>query len=119
MRKRDIDRFRKMLTEMRDELVRRSQNASISEVHQSPDDSPDSIDVASSESSMAFQGHLRDREHGLLAKVEEALLKIDQGVYGECEDCGEQIALGRLRARPVAELCIDCKSEQEKLERRG
>ena len=48
----------------------------------------------------------------------EALQKIDTGIYGECESCGEAIGLKRIQARPVAELCIDCKSEQEQVERR-
>ena len=47
-----------------------------------------------------------------------ALAKIEEGEYGECLSCGEQIGVARLKARPVAELCIECKSEQEKLERR-
>ena len=66
---------------------------------------------------LSFQGRLRERERGLAAKIEQALQKIEQGVYGECESCGEEIGLKRLEARPVAELCIDCKAEQEKLER--
>jgi DnaK suppressor protein len=45
-------------------------------------------------------------------------VKIEEGEYGECKNCGEPIGVARLRARPVAELCIECKSEQEKLERR-
>ena len=48
---------------------------------------------------------------------ETAAAIVEQGVYGECEGCGEEIGLKRLEARPVAELCIDCKAEQEKLER--
>ena len=48
----------------------------------------------------------------------QALQKIENGIYGECEGCGETISVKRIRARPVAELCIDCKSEQEQLERR-
>ena len=66
---------------------------------------------------LAFMGRLRERERRLLAKISESLKKIDDGVYGECESCGEEIGLKRLEARPVAELCIECKSEQEKLER--
>ena len=54
---------------------------------------------------------------GLLAKIEGALAKIDEGIYGQCQNCGEEIGLKRLEARPVAELCIDCKGEQEKIER--
>ena len=61
---------------------------------------------------------LGDLAKGLLAKIEQALEKIEANEYGLCESCGEEIGLKRLEARPVAELCIDCKSEQEKLERR-
>ena len=62
---------------------------------------------------------LRERERGLLSKINQALDKIAQGIYGECESCGEQISLKRIKARPVAKLCIDCKSEQEQIERRN
>ena len=67
---------------------------------------------------LQFTGRLREREQGLLAKIEEALQKIERGDYGECLNCGEDIGMKRLKARPVAQLCIDCKSDQEKLERR-
>ena len=58
------------------------------------------------------------RESYLLRKIDLALKKIDDESFGECEMCGEQIAIARLRARPVAQLCIDCKTEQESMERR-
>jgi DnaK suppressor protein len=61
---------------------------------------------------------LREREQGLLSKIDAALDKIEEGVYGQCTNCGEDIGVKRLKARPVAELCIECKSEQEKIERR-
>ncbi len=88
------------------------------DIHVDPDDFPDEMDAASSEVNMQFTGRLREREHGLLSKIDAALEKIDTGEYGECRSCGEDIGVKRLRARPVAELCIDCKAEQEKLERR-
>ncbi len=88
------------------------------DIHVDPDDFPDEIDIASSEVNLQFAGRLREREHGLLAKIDAALAKIEEGTYGECTSCGELIGVARLRARPVAELCIECKSEQEKLERR-
>ena len=62
---------------------------------------------------------LRERERGLIGKIEQALQKIEEGIYGECESCGEAISMKRIAARPVAELCIDCKAEQEALERRN
>jgi DnaK suppressor protein len=61
---------------------------------------------------------VRARAPGLINKIDAALEKIAGGEYGTCESCGEEIDIKRLEARPVAELCIDCKSEQEKLERR-
>jgi DnaK suppressor protein len=117
VRKRDLDKFKKILSEQRAQLAGNAKKAVTGEIHLDPDDFPDEIDAASSEMSLAFQGRLRERERGLLAKIEEALQKIEQGVYGECENCGEEIGIKRLEARPVAELCIDCKSEQERMER--
>ncbi len=117
MRKRELDKFRKILTRQREDLVKHAKSAVGGEIHLDPDDFPDEIDAASSEVSLAFQGRLRERERGLLSKVEGALGKLEDGIYGECESCGEDIGLKRLEARPVAELCIECKGEQEKLER--
>ena len=88
------------------------------DVHLDPDDFSDEMDSASSEINLAFTGRLRERERRLLAKVEQAIEKIENKVYGQCESCGQEIGLKRLEARPVAELCIDCKAEQERLERR-
>jgi DnaK suppressor protein len=117
MRKRDLEKFRKILLGQRDELIGRAQSALSGDIHLDPDDFPDEIDTASSEVGLAFIGRLRERERGLLSKINTALEKIEDGEYGECENCGEEIGLKRLEARPVARLCIDCKSEQEKLER--
>ena len=58
------------------------------------------------------------RERGLLGKIEQTLEKLEEGVFGECEKCGEDIGVKRLLARPVATLCTDCKAEQERLEQR-
>ena len=118
MKKRDLQRFRKILSVKRSDLLANSKKALSGDIHLDPDDFPDEIDTASSEINLDFVGRLRERERGLLNKINQALDKIEQGVYGECESCGEEIGVKRLTARPVAELCIDCKSEQEKLERR-
>ena len=53
----------------------------------------------------------------MIQKIDAALEKIDDGSYGTCMMCGEDIGMNRLKARPVADLCIDCKSQQERLER--
>jgi DnaK suppressor protein len=118
VRKRDQQRFKKILTAQREELLRSARKALSGDIHVDPDDFPDEMDIASSEVNLQFAGRLREREQGLLAKIDAALKKIDDGDYGECISCGEQIGVARLKARPVAELCIECKSEQEKLERR-
>ena len=117
MRKRDQTRFRKMLLLQREQLLGNAKKALSGDIHLDPDDFPDEVDSASSEMNLAFTGRLRERERGLLAKINSAIEKIEEGLYGECESCGEDIGLKRLEARPVAELCIDCKAEQEKLER--
>jgi DnaK suppressor protein len=117
VRKRDQLRFQKTLKLQRDQILKNSKNALTGDMELDPDDFPDEIDTASSEANLAFTGRLRERERGLLTKVEAALVKIEEGVYGQCENCEEEIGIKRLEARPVAELCIDCKGEQEKIER--
>ena len=112
-------RFKKVLEVQRDELLGNAQKTITGEIHLDPDDFPDEIDAASSEMNLAFQGRLRERERGLIVKIHQALRKIEEGVYGECESCGEEISLKRIEARPMAELCIDCKAEQEAFERRN
>ena len=118
MNKRDLQKFKKLLHEQREEILGNARRALSGDIHVDPDDFPDEIDTASSEVNLQFTGRLREREQGLLSKIDAALEKIDAGEYGECRSCGEDIGVKRLRARPVAELCIECKSEQEKLERR-
>ncbi len=83
----------------------------------STDDLPDEVDLASSESDQSLSLRLRDRERVLLKKIDKVAKKIDDGTYGICELCGEEIGIKRLEARPVTDLCIRCKEEQEKLER--
>ena len=119
MNKRSQNKFEKILGEMREELILNARKAVSGDIHLDPDDFPDEIDSASSESGLAFIGRLREREQILVQKIDRALAKIEEGMYGTCTSCGEDIGLKRLEARPVAELCIDCKSQQEKLEGRS
>ena len=78
---------------------------------------PDFIDHTATQSDRNLELKIRDRERKLIAKMEEAILRIDQGTYGTCSDCGEEISEKRLIARPVTTLCIDCKTKQEKYEK--
>lgn len=118
MKKRDLQKFKKLLVAQREEILGNARRALSGDIHVDPDDFPDEMDTASSEVNLQFTGRLREREQGLLSKIDSALEKIEEGSYGECVSCGEEIGVARLKARPVAELCIECKSEQEKLERR-
>ena len=78
---------------------------------------PDPNDRATIESDRSFELRIRDRERKLLSKIEDALIRIDEGEYGICEECGCDINVKRLEARPVTTLCIDCKTLQEKKEK--
>jgi DnaK suppressor protein len=118
LNKRDTQRFKKKLMEQREQLQGNQKRALSGDIHVDPDDFPDEIDTASSEVNLQFTGRLREREQGLLGKIDAALRKIEDGTFGQCTNCGEEIGVKRLNARPVAELCIECKAEQEKLERR-
>lgn len=77
----------------------------------------DPNDRASQESDMALELRNRDRERKLIKKIEQTLRKLDTDDYGYCDDCGEEIGLKRLEARPTATLCVDCKNLQEMREK--
>lgn len=90
-------------------------------VHEMADEAshfPDPTDRATQESDRTFELRIRDRERKLVNKIKEALERIDDGTFGICEECGEEISEGRLRARPVTTLCINCKMEAEEKEKR-
>jgi DnaK suppressor protein len=85
-------------------------------VHSMQDDATvfaDPNDRASQESDMTLELRNRDRESKLIKKINEMLSKINSGDYGYCENCGIEIGLNRLEARPTATLCIDCKTLDE------
>lgn len=73
----------------------------------------DPADRATVESDRTFTLRLRERERYLIKKITEALQRIEDGEFGICEDCGEDISVARLKARPVTTLCIQCKSKRE------
>jgi DnaK suppressor protein len=80
------------------------------------DDRYDEIDQATTDIEQSMRMRLRNRESLYLKKVDEALKRIAEGSFGECEECGEDIELRRLEARPTATLCVACKEDQEKKE---
>lgn len=78
---------------------------------------PDMGDQATAETDRNFMLRLRSREQKLLKKIEDAIERIDGGTFGICDDCGENIDIRRLVARPVTTLCIECKTQQEEEEK--
>ncbi len=78
---------------------------------------PDVSDQASAEADQNFSMRIREREQRLVKKIDEALGRIDQNIYGICERCEEEIPYPRLKARPVTTLCIDCKTLEEQEEK--
>jgi len=113
----DLKRFKAMLEESRDSLLQSAKRTLMEESNFDTDDLPDEIDLASSEYNQSMVFRLRDREKFLLKKIEKALARIDDGTFGICERCEEDISVKRLEARPVTTLCIRCKEEQEKKEK--
>jgi DnaK suppressor protein len=117
MKKKDIERFKKMLLERKNAIIQTAETARESAMAVEQADLPDEVDMASSETGQALNLRLRDRELILLKKIDKTLAKIEEGEFGVCERCGEDITLKRLEARPVAQLCIRCKEELEKVEK--
>jgi DnaK suppressor protein len=117
MNQRELKHFRKLLGDKMSELLAEA-DRTVDGMTDTKENFPDPTDRASLESNRNFTLRIRDRERKLIAKIQEALARIDEGTYGKCEECGEKISLERLNARPVTTLCIDCKSLQEAQERK-
>jgi len=81
------------------------------------DDLPDEADLAQIQVNQNVVLRLRERERNLIAKIESALNRIDEGIFGYCMDCEEPIESRRLEARPVSSLCLSCKEREEHRER--
>jgi DnaK suppressor protein len=118
MKKKDLEKFSKLLIEEKRKILRHLEELSASSGEDLDLSTGDSADIASLEISQATMQKVGKRETMLLKKIDKALKKVADGTYGECESCGEEISVARLEARPVAELCIDCKTDQESQERR-
>ena len=108
----DLEYFRKLLSEMLEEAQQKG-DSTIEELTDSNEVFADPADRATVESDRAFTLRIRDRERKLIKKIRAALARMDEGVFGVCDECGEDIGVPRLKARPVTKLCINCKSKQE------
>lgn len=117
MNKQQLKKFKTLLQEKRDEILKKAKQTLEEDMTLDSNDLADEMDLASSESLQSFTLRLRGREKGLLDKIEKALVKIDEGSFGTCEECGEEISVKRLEARPETTLCIRCKEDQERHEK--
>jgi DnaK suppressor protein len=116
MKKKERDKFEKILLEKRMRLLINAQQTLESEMTLDQADLADEMDLAASEYLQSFQFRLRGRERTFLSKIDKAIKKLHDGTFGVCEECGEEIHTKRLEARPETNLCIKCKEEQEREE---
>lgn len=119
MRQRELNFFRRLLESRKREILTEAERALGSMNQKTEEAFADPTDRATLESDRNLLLRMRDRERKLLTKIDEAFTRIESGAYGSCEECGEEIGLERLKARPVTTLCISCKSAQEARERLG
>ncbi|MEE0986905.1 MAG: RNA polymerase-binding protein DksA [Succinivibrionaceae bacterium] len=100
--------FRKILeawyNQLKGEVTR-----TVDHMNQETANYPDAVDRASQEEEFALELRTRDRERKLMKKIEKTINKLDSDDFGYCEDCGEEIGIKRLEARPTADLCVNCK----------
>jgi DnaK suppressor protein len=108
--------FRHKLQDWRDEILR-STKETLEHLQNDSEQHADIADRASSESERALELRARDRQRKLIAKIDAALLRLDDGSYGYCEDTGEPISLNRLDARPIATLSVEAQERHERRER--
>lgn len=112
-----VEILKQVMRDQQDRLVRAARQT-MTEQYDNRDVVPaDTIDLSADESMQVTEHRLRDREKFLLAKIGKALKRMEDGSYGYCKECDDEIGFPRLKARPVAELCIDCKEEQEQVEK--
>jgi DnaK suppressor protein len=116
MTKEELDYFKKLLTERLQGLLNQADDTVVG-MSDSRENFPDPTDRASLEADRNFMLRIRDRESKLIKKIKKALERIENGTFGICEKCGEDINIERLKARPVTTQCIECKKKEEALEK--
>jgi DnaK suppressor protein len=116
MQKNELKYFRDLLSNWRAELLHHADNT-VEGLLNLENNSADYLDRATFESDRSTALRIRDRESMLIKKISKSLDDIDNGEYGICEDCGRDIAIERLKVRPIAKRCIQCKTRQEALEK--
>jgi len=112
MSMRQRDHFRKILYKWK-ELLMQEVDSTVGHLKEEAISYPDPLDRAAQEEGFSLELRTRDRERKLIKKIEQALDHIERGEYGFCDDCGTEIGIRRLEARPTADKCIDCKTFEE------
>ncbi len=115
MKQEDLEYFRMLLTERLNELLKHA-DSTVTGMTQPKENFADPTDRASHEAERSFELRIRDREHKLIKKIKKALDRIENGTFGRCETCEEEISIERLKARPVTTQCIECKTREEDME---
>jgi DnaK suppressor protein len=116
MNERQREYFRQKLINWKEEIIRESRET-LQHLQDESQNHPDLADRASSETDRAIELRARDRQRKLIAKIDAALQRIEDGTYGFCEETGEPISLKRLDARPIATLSIEAQERHERRER--
>jgi DnaK suppressor protein len=116
MNERQRDYFRMRLLAWREDILKEAKETLV-HLQEENQNHPDLADRASSETDRAIELRARDRQRKLIAKIDEALARIDDGTYGYCEETGEPISLRRLEARPIATLSVEAQERHERRER--
>lgn len=116
MNERQREYFRKKLLDWKEEILREARETLVA-LQSENENHPDLADRASSETDRAIELRARDRQRKLIAKIDAALARIDDGTYGYCEETGDPISLRRLEARPIATLSLEAQERHERNER--
>jgi DnaK suppressor protein len=116
MNPRQREYFRRKLEAWKDEILRESRET-LENLQEESQNHPDLADRASSESDRALELRTRDRQRKLIAKIDAALKRIEDGTYGYCEETGEPIGIARLDARPIATLSLEAQEMHERREK--
>ena len=116
MNERQREYFRAKLLSWREDILKEAKET-LQHLQEENQNHPDIADRASSETDRAIELRASDRQRKLIAKIDEALTRIDDGTYGYCEETGEPISLRRLEARPIATLSVEAQERHERRER--
>ncbi len=116
MNPRQREYFRQKLIDWKNDIIRESKGT-LDTLQDQSDKMPDMADRASSETDRSIELRARDRQRKLISKIDSALMRIENGSYGYCEETGEPISLKRLDARPIATLSIEAQERHERREK--